>query len=53
MINLFEFDNQQKKEAEKPDPVVNKYKKRVEVAKEYQDAVKLTEQLEKAKIPNQ
>ena len=35
--DLFEFDNQQKKEAEKEDPVVKKYKKRIEVIKEHEE----------------
>ena len=34
--DLFEFENQQKHEAEKPDPVVKKYTKRVEAAEEYE-----------------
>jgi hypothetical protein len=34
--DLFEFENQQKQEAEKPDPVVKKYTKRVEAAEEYE-----------------
>lgn len=35
--DLFEFDAKEKEQAEKPDPVVKKYQKRVEVRKEEQE----------------